>query len=92
MFYRVYILSFLPHHGVHAHRYEVFIRDKPWAQIALPIMSQGIGTPLGYIDRNGMAVANPKTNRLVDAQALIIMVDEEQKITEHELARCLGLQ
>lgn len=66
------------HEGVHSRRYNVSIPLQPWGQLAARLLLAGLGTPLGYVDREGQIITNPPSNEEVDGDALFIMVNHDR--------------
>lgn len=62
------------HQGETTHRYDVDIAGLTWAAVACALIRAGIGTPLGYVDRDGEVVTNPPPEQSVNARALILVV------------------
>lgn len=69
------------HEGVHSRRYDVDIPKQPWGKLAARIILEGMGTPLGYVNRQGRIVTNPIADEEISGKALFIMVSHD-RITE----------
>tara|TARA_R110002072_G_scaffold1598_6_gene13587 strand:- start:2823 stop:3923 length:1101 start_codon:yes stop_codon:yes gene_type:complete len=66
------------HEGVHSRRYDVNIPSQPWGTLASRLMLEGLGTPLGYIDREGKIITNPVASEKVTGSVLFMMVSHDR--------------
>ncbi len=56
-------------------RYDVNLKGK-WNEIACRIISEDIGTPLGYIGMDGKSVMNTRPGTEIEAKAILVVVRE----------------
>ncbi len=66
------------HQGAHPRRYEVEIPAQKWGEMAARIVLNGLGTPLGYIDRANNLITNPDAAELVDGSVLFLLVNHNR--------------
>ena len=66
------------HAGNHPWRYDVEFTEQPWGAMASKLLMQGLGTPLGYLDRQGTLITNPPPDACVSGKALFIMVSQDR--------------
>ncbi len=64
--------------GNHPWRYDVEFVDQLWGEMASKLLRQGLGTPLGYLDRNGKLITNPSPDLRVSGTALFLMVGQNR--------------
>ncbi|MDH5327143.1 MAG: ion channel [Gammaproteobacteria bacterium] len=79
------------HDGDHPQRYEVKVKHQTWGQVVSLLMSAGCGTALAYIDESGEPVCNAPPNQEVNAQALLLMVRENQEPSSEHIRRALQI-
>ncbi|EAQ65031.1 hypothetical protein MED121_09935 [Marinomonas sp. MED121] len=77
------------HQGDHTVRLTVSIRDKSWAEVVITLMQAGIGTALGFEDTKGEIVTQPKAKQLIQANSLIVMVDEDIDLPDSQSLQAL---
>lgn len=75
------------HQGDHTIRLDVRITGVTWAKIVTTLIQKNIGTALGYVQMNGDIVTHPQTYSVIDAQGLIILVNDDQVIPSLEEIR-----
>jgi len=77
------------HQGDHTVRLKVTIRNKSWADVVIALMQAGIGTALGYENTQGEIVTQPKAKLCIDANSLIVMVDEDLELPDSQSLQAL---
>lgn len=68
------------HQGDHTIRLDVRVTGVTWAQVVTTLIQKDIGTALGYVHQNGDIVTHPQTHAIVDAEGLIILINDNQVI------------
>jgi voltage-gated potassium channel len=69
------------HEGDKYRRFDVSVRNKPWANLVYQLMEGDIGTAVAYISPDGEIRCNPSGKEQVEAKALIVMVRQDKVIT-----------
>ncbi|MBV1874802.1 MAG: hypothetical protein KUG80_08465 [Gammaproteobacteria bacterium] len=75
--------------GVHPHRFDVDVTELTWGQVVSRLLETGVGTPLGYISKNGKVITNPTVHEQVEAVAVIVMVNEAHSSKEKKVCDAL---
>ena len=75
--------------GTHPHRVEVNFENILWRDLACNILYGGFGTPIGYIDNDGVAVTNPLAGTQVSGKAIIVLVAQGQNLKASNILECL---
>ena len=78
------------HEGVHSRRYNVSIPAQPWGDLASRLLKAGMGTPLGYIDRDGRIITNPLSHEDAAGEALFMMVSHDRIHEEDSVQRVVS--
>lgn len=78
------------HDGASAKRYDIEIDGKIWKDIACTLISQGVGTPLGFVTKEGEVVTNPHYEDKIEASALLIMVSDTSVFSAEMVKELLG--
>lgn len=78
------------HKGDSPQRFKVIIRNMHWKDVASRIIQAGIGIPLGYIDEHRKVITNPEAESQVHGDYLIVLINENKKISDEQLARALS--
>jgi voltage-gated potassium channel len=68
------------HQGDHTIRLDVEITGVTWAKIVTTLIQKDIGTALGYVQTNGDIITHPQTHSVIDAQGLIVLINDDQII------------
>lgn len=68
------------HQGDHTIRLDVHLTGVTWANVVTTLIQKNIGTALGYVQYNGEIITHPQTHTLIDAQGLIILINDDQDI------------
>jgi len=75
------------HQGDHTIRLDVRLAGVTWAQVVTTLIQKNIGTALGYVHKSGDIVTHPQTYSMIDAQGLIILINDDQVIPSLEEIR-----
>ncbi len=78
------------HDGASAKRYDIQLSNMCWKDIACQLISCGIGTPLGFINKAGEVITNPYYEDEVDVYALLIMVSDKSDFSSKEIKQALN--
>lgn len=70
--------------GTECVRYDVNLRAK-WAQVACPILSADIGSPVAYVNRRNKVIAEMKGSDLIEARAIMVLARAGDIRPEHEV-------
>jgi voltage-gated potassium channel len=70
-------------------RLQVTIRDTSWADVVITLMKAGIGTALGYENTQGEIVTQPKAKLEIQANSLIVMVDDDNALPDKQSLQAL---
>jgi len=57
--------------------------------VVIALMQAGIGTALGYENTQGEIVTQPKAKLCIDANSLIVMVDEDLELPDSQSLQAL---
>jgi voltage-gated potassium channel len=68
------------HQGDHTIRLDVQLSNVTWAKIVTTLIHNDIGTPLGYVHKNGDIVTHPQTFSIIEAEGLIVLINDSQII------------
>ncbi len=68
------------HQGDHTIRLDVRISGIMWRDIVTTLIEKDVGTALGYITQNGDVITHPQTHSVIDAEGLIILINDDQII------------
>lgn len=72
------------HQGDHTIRLNVRLTGVTWAEVVTTLIQKDIGTALGYVRKNGEIVTHPQTFSSIDAEGLIILINDDQVIPSLE--------
>lgn len=75
------------HQGDHTIRLNVRLKDVTWAQVVTTLIQKNIGTALGYVQKNGDIITHPQTYSIIEAEGLIILINDDQVIPSLEEIR-----
>ncbi|MDE8601464.1 ion channel [Marinomonas sp. RSW2] len=75
------------HQGDHTIRLNVRLKGVTWAQVVTTLIQKNIGTALGYVQRNGDIITHPQTYSIIEAEGLIILINDDQVIPSLEEIR-----
>lgn len=75
--------------GNHPRRYDLEFTRKPWGILASSLLQEGLGTPLGYLDRDRNMVTNPPPEAEVSGRALFLMVSQNAAYEPERVAACI---
>lgn len=76
------VLEDLFHHqGDHTIRLNIRLNDVTWATVVSTLIQHDIGTALGYVQKNGEIVTHPKAHALIEAEGLIVLVNDDQVVS-----------
>ena len=75
--------------GNHPRRYDVEFTRKRWGALASNLLQQGLGTPLGYLDRERHIITNPPPDAEVSGRAIFIMVYQSAAYEPDRVAACI---
>ena len=76
--------------GNHPRRYDVEFEGKPWGALATLLLQKGLGTPLGYLDRELSLVTNPPPEANVSGHAIFLMVSQNSEVRHDVVLECLA--
>jgi voltage-gated potassium channel len=68
------------HQGDHTIRLNVRLSNVTWARVVTTLIQKNIGTALGYVQRNGEIMTHPQTYSVIDAEGLIVLINDDQVI------------
>ncbi len=63
----------------------------PWREVCRALIDAGIGTPIGYADGNGQVFANPVRTGDIHADALFVIIHDDQEQDVPRIPSLLGL-
>ncbi|MGB0783356.1 MAG: ion channel [Marinomonas sp.] len=72
------------HQGDHTIRLNVRLEKVTWAQVVTTLIQNDIGTALGYVGENGDIVTHPQTHSIINAEGLIILINDDQELPSNE--------
>jgi voltage-gated potassium channel len=72
------------HQGDHTIRLNVHLSGVTWAEVVTTLIQKDIGTALGYVRKNGDIVTHPQTFATIEAEGLIILINDDQVIPSLE--------
>jgi voltage-gated potassium channel len=75
--------------GNHPRRYDLEFSHKPWGELAGSLLQQGLGTPLGYLDRDRKMITNPAPDAEVSGRALFLMVSQSAAYEPERVQACI---
>lgn len=75
------------HQGDHTIRLNVCLKGVTWAQVVTTLIQKNIGTALGYVQKNGDIITHPQTYSIIEAEGLIILINDDQVIPSLEEIR-----
>ncbi len=75
--------------GVHSRRYNVALRGQLWRDVVTAIVSEGLGTAVGYMGNNGI-VTNPRADEPVTGSALFVLVNHDRVPEEESVNQVLA--
>ncbi len=78
------------HFGASIHRYDIWIKEKAWKDIACALIQNAMGTPLGYIDNEGQVRTCPRESNIISAKAILLMVRDEAIPTLSSIEGCIA--
>ncbi|MCB5161194.1 potassium channel family protein [Marinomonas algarum] len=68
------------HQGDHTIRLDVHLSHVTWAKVVTTLIQKNIGTALGYVCQDGSIITHPETYSTIDAEGLIILINDDQVI------------
>lgn len=75
------VLEDLFHHqGDHTIRLNVQLSNVTWATVVTTLIQKDIGTALGYVQKNGEIVTHPQASSMIEAEGLIVLINDDQVI------------
>ncbi len=77
------------YHGAHQNRYQVSLKGVLWKDVVCAIMQAGLGTALAYIQTSGQLITSPRGNDEIEAEALIVMVRQDEEPSQESIQDCL---
>lgn len=76
------------HQGDHTIRLDVQLSNVTWARVVTTLIQKDIGTALGYVQKNGEIMTHPQTHSVIDAEGLIVLINDDQVIPSlHEIGK-----
>ena len=78
------------HAGNHPRRYDIEFTAKSWGKMACNILSQGLGTPMGYLDIEQQIVTNPPPDQLVSGTAIFVIASQDSAPEPEKVAACIS--
>ena len=75
------------HQGDHTIRLNVRLTGVTWAQVVTTLIQKNVGTALGYVQENGDIITHPQTYSIIEAEGLIILINDDQVIPSLEEIR-----
>ena len=78
------------HEGNHTRRYDIEFEGKSWGEMACNILLQGLGTPMGYLDREKGIVTNPAPDQLVSGTAIFVIANQSSTPDPEKVAACIS--
>ena len=79
------------HFGASIYRYDIEITNKPWKTIACALIEHEVGTPLGYVDREGDIKTCPPESAIISAKAILLMARDESIPSISSIEECIAL-
>lgn len=76
------------HDNAHMHRFNVSFQDRRWMDLICQFVSAGAGIPLAYLV-DGEVRSNPEPSAICSGDAIIILVNVAQTVTEQQVKACL---
>lgn len=68
------------HQGDHTIRLDVQLSNVTWARVVTTLIQKDIGTALGYVQKNGEIMTHPQTSLVIEAEGLIVLINDDQVI------------
>ena len=75
--------------GVHPRRYNVSLTGQLWKDIVTTIVSEGLGTPVGFMGPDGI-VSNPGPDDQINGSAIFILVYHDRVPDESVVAKVIS--
>ncbi|RCW97248.1 Trk K+ transport system NAD-binding subunit [Marinomonas foliarum] len=72
------------HQGDHTIRLNVGLHNIAWAEVVTTLIQKDIGTALGYVHKNGSIVTHPQSTAMIDAEGLIVLINDDQVLPSNE--------
>jgi len=73
------------HDGNHTQRYDLPMTGVSWGKIVCRLVTADLGTTIAYLDNEGVVHCNPNAAKIVQVQALFVLVQGNQEPTLAEL-------
>lgn len=86
----VILENLFTHEGDHPHRYDVEIGEEAWGKLSARFIIEGLGTPLGFMDHEGVVITNPRPEVQVAGKALFLMVQHDKTPSSQDVLHCLA--
>lgn len=61
-----------------------------WKNIVMKCLEQEAGTPVGYINQDGILIGNPKGSEYIEAKGIQLLVKDHDSSKEHKINFCLN--
>lgn len=81
--------DFFTHDNAHMHRFDISFQDQCWKDLICRFVTSGIGIPLAYVS-DGEVRCNPEPTTVCSGDAIIILVNDAQTVTEQQVKACLN--
>lgn len=75
--------------GDSTRRYDLTLSKSMWKDVVYAVVECGLGTPLGYMDQQGVVHTNPAAKQPVSGKAIFILVKDELVPDLAEIKACL---
>lgn len=73
----------------HPHRYPVWLKGEPWADVVNALIQANLGTALGYVTKEGEVIAHPEGHASVYAQSLLVLVKTDQQPSDKDVSSAI---
>lgn len=78
------------HAGNHTRRYDIEFEDKTWGAMASSLLLKGLGTPMGYLDKNNEIITNPPPEMQISGSAIFVIASQDSNPKPGEVADCIA--
>lgn len=75
--------------GNHARRYDVILDNKPWGVIASVLLTEGLGTPIGFMDAHKEIIVNPAPSVVATGSAIFVIAHHDSEPDPARVEKCL---
>ncbi len=77
------------HQGASTRRVDLSLSNKLWADVVCKLVSNGLGTPLGFVSDVGEVITNPNHDAFISCEALLVMVNDKIQVSADKMRYAL---